>query len=56
MNPVRRSHPNPTLDKQSYIVEFDENNQMELTVHLIAESMYAQCDPDGKWQSVPFAC
>jgi hypothetical protein len=28
-------------------VEFDDNDQTELTANLIAESMYAQGDPDG---------
>ena len=35
------------LDTQSHIVEFDDNNQMELTANLIAESTYAHCDLDG---------
>ena len=46
-NPIGQSHTNPVLDTRSYIVEFDDNNQTELTANLIAESMYAQCDPDG---------
>ena len=29
-------------------MEFDDNDQTELTANLIDESMYAQCDPDGK--------
>ena len=28
-------------------MEFDDNDQTELTTNLIAELMYAQCDPDG---------
>jgi hypothetical protein len=28
-------------------VEFDDEDQVELTANLIAELMYAQCDPDG---------
>ena len=28
-------------------MDFDYNDQMELTANLIAELMYAQCDPDG---------
>ena len=35
------------LDTKSYIVEFGDNDQTDLTANLIAESMYAQCDPDG---------
>ena len=34
-------------DMQSYIMEFDDNDHMELTVNLISKSMYAQCDLDG---------
>ena len=29
-----------------YIVEFDDKDHTKLTANLIAESMYAQCDPD----------
>ena len=36
-NHIGRSHTNPVLDTQSYIVEFDDNNQTELTANLIAE-------------------
>jgi hypothetical protein len=46
-NPVGCSHTNPVLDARSYIVEFNDNDQTELTANLIAELMYAQCDPDG---------
>ena len=46
-NPIGRSHDSPALDTGSYIVEFDDNDQTELTANLIAKSMYAQCDPDG---------
>jgi len=46
-NPVGRSHINPVLDTRSYIVQFDDNDQTELTANLITELMYAQCDPDG---------
>jgi hypothetical protein len=45
-NPIGQSHDSSALDTQSYIVEFDNNYQTELTANLIAESMYAQCDPD----------
>jgi len=38
-NPVGRSHMNPVLDTRSYIVEFDDNDQTDLTANLIAESM-----------------
>jgi hypothetical protein len=45
-NPVGRAHTNPILDSWENIVEFDNKDQTELTANLIAESMYAQCDPD----------
>ena len=38
MNPIGRSHTNPVLDTQSYVVEFDDTDQTELTANLIAES------------------
>ena len=46
-NPTGRAHENPILDTRSYIVEFDDGHQTELTANLIAESLYSQCDPDG---------
>ena len=46
-NPIGCLHPNPMLNMRSYIVEFDDNDQAELTSNLIAKLMYAQCDLDG---------
>ncbi len=46
-NPVGRANDNPILDTRSYIVDFDDGNQTELTANMIAESLYSQCDPDG---------
>jgi hypothetical protein len=46
-HPNGRANVNPVLDSQSYIVEFDDNDQTKLTANLIAESMYAQCDLEG---------
>ena len=46
-NPVGRAHTNPILDSWEYIVEFDDKDKTKLIANLIAESMYAQCDPDG---------
>jgi len=46
-NPIGRANDNPILDTRSYIVEFDDGHQTELTANLIAESLYSQCDPDG---------
>jgi len=33
--------------QKDYIVEFDDGNEAELNANLIAEAMYARCDPDG---------
>ncbi len=45
--PVGRANDNPILDTRSYIVDFDDGDQTELTANKIAESLYLQCDPDG---------
>jgi hypothetical protein len=46
-NPVGRANDNPILDIRSYIVDFDDGDQTELTANMIAESLYLQCDPVG---------
>ena len=46
-NVVDRAHDNPILDTRKYVVEFEGGEEAELTANVIAESMYAQCDPDG---------
>ena len=46
-NPVGLANSNPILDTCSYIVNFDDGNQTELTANLITESLFSQCDPDG---------
>jgi hypothetical protein len=46
-NPVGRANYNPILDTRSYIIDFDDGDQTELTANMIAESLYLQCDPDG---------
>jgi hypothetical protein len=46
-NPVGLANSNPILDTRSYIVNFDDGNQTELTANLITESLFSQCDPDG---------
>jgi hypothetical protein len=46
-NPVGRADDNPILNTRSYIVDFDDGNQTELTANMIAESLYSQCDLDG---------
>jgi hypothetical protein len=44
-NPVGHANDNPILDTRSYIVNFDDGDQTELTANMIAESLYSQCDP-----------
>jgi hypothetical protein len=46
-NPIGRANDNPILDTRSYIFEFDDGDQTELTANMIAESLYLQCDPNG---------
>ncbi len=46
-NPIGCANANPILNTRSYIVEFSGGEQIELTVNMIAELLYAQCDPDG---------
>jgi hypothetical protein len=45
-NPKGRANSNPILDSREYTVTFDDGDVTNLTANLIAESMYAQCDPD----------
>jgi hypothetical protein len=45
--PVGRANDNPILDTRSYIDNFDDGDQTELTANMIAESLYSQCDPNG---------
>jgi hypothetical protein len=46
-NPVGRANDSPILDTRSYLVNFDDGNQTELTANIIAESLYLQCDLDS---------
>jgi hypothetical protein len=46
-NPTGRANANPILDTRSYIVQFEESDETELTANTIADAIYAQCDPDG---------
>ncbi len=46
-NPVGRANDHPILDTRSYMVNFDDCDQTELTANMIAESLYLQYDPDG---------
>ena len=46
-NVIGRANKNPILDTRGYIVNFEDGDQVELSANTIAQSMYAQCDPDG---------
>jgi hypothetical protein len=46
-NPKGCANPNPILNTREYTVTFDDGDVTDLTANLIAESMYAQCDPNG---------
>jgi hypothetical protein len=57
-NPVGRANDNPILDTRSYILDFDDGDQTELTANMIAESLYLQClkphlSGDGDKQTRP---
>lgn len=43
-------NPNPILDTRDYKVEFQDGRVAEYSANAIAESMYAQCDPQGNQQ------
>jgi hypothetical protein len=46
-NPIGRAAANPILDTREYNVEFEDGDEAALNANLIAEAMYAQCDPNG---------
>ena len=46
-NVIGRAHDNPILDTRRYVVAFDNGEEAELSANAIAQSMYAQCDPEG---------
>ena len=46
-NPVGLANTNPILDTREYTVTFNDGDETALNAHLIAEAMYAQCNPDG---------
>ncbi len=39
--------PTPFLDTHEYMFTFDDGDETVLNANLIAEAMYAQCDPNG---------
>jgi hypothetical protein len=46
-NPIEHANDNPILDTQFHIVDFDSDDQTEVTTNMIAKSLYLLCDPDG---------
>jgi hypothetical protein len=42
-----KKNDNPILDTRTYQVEFPDGEISEFAANVIAENMYAQCDPDG---------
>jgi hypothetical protein len=46
-NPVELAYANPILNTHEYTFTFNDGDKTMLNANLIAEAMYAQCDPDG---------
>ncbi len=46
-NPIGLANSNPILNTRAYMITFVDGDETELNANLIAEAMYAQCDPDG---------
>ncbi len=46
-NPVGLANANPILNTHEYMFTFNGGDETLLNANLIAEAMYAQCDPDG---------
>ncbi len=46
-NPVGLANANPILDTREYTFTFNDGDVTVMSANLIAEAMYAQCDPDG---------
>ena len=47
-NIMGRAHTNPILDTRTYQVEFAGGKVTVLNAHVIAESMFTQCNANGK--------
>ena len=54
-NTIGISDENPILDSRKYVVVFKYGTETEVAANTIAQSMYAQCDPDGNTH-VLFEC
>ncbi len=46
-NPVGLANANPILNMCEYTFTFNNGDQTVMIANLIAEAMYAQCDPNG---------
>jgi hypothetical protein len=46
-NPVGLANANPILDMREYTFTFNDGDETVLNANLIAEAIYAQCNPDG---------
>ena len=42
------THAKTMFDTRAYIIEFPDGAEAEYTANVIAENMYAQCNPDGE--------
>jgi len=51
-NPIGQWHSNLLLDTRQYKVQLADGSTSEYTANLIAENLFAQCDPDGKYHLV----
>jgi hypothetical protein len=47
-DPIGLANDNRILDTREYVIRFDDGAEAKLSANLIAESMYANCDPDGQ--------
>ena len=48
-NPVGLANANPILDTREYTFTFEDRDETVMSANLIAEAMYAQCDPDRNY-------
>ncbi len=46
-NPIGLANANPILNTREYMFKFVAGDETVFNSNLIAEAMYAQCDPDG---------
>jgi len=51
-NPIGQWHTNPLLNMWQYEVQFGDGLAAEYTMNLIAENLFTQCDPEGKYHLV----